>query len=245
MPEWTWRNTSERPALKQRLKHPSQRTVRRIKIAVFLICLIPLVRLTAAGFSGGLGADPIETITRSTGIWTLNFLFITLAVTPLRKLTGWQWLARLRRTVALYSFFYACLHFAAYLVFDQFFDWPGIAKDIAKRPFIMAGFLSFVLLIPLAVTSTDGMIHRLGGRRWQRLHRLIYLIAIVGVFHYLWLVKRDITAPACYIIILCLLLCARMMVRGKSRRATLAGRGIPPKAHVGGVSSAAPQRSQK
>jgi sulfoxide reductase heme-binding subunit YedZ len=241
MPAWTCKNSSERPAVRKRLKHPSNSTVQKVKITLFLLCLVPLARLMVLGFSGGLGADPVEAVTRSTGTWTLNFLFLTLAVTPLRKLTGWQWLARLRRTVALYSFFYACLHFATYLVFDQFFDWPGILKDVAKRPYIAAGFFAFVLFVPLAVTSTDGMMRRLGGRRWQQLHRLVYLIAIAGVFHYLWLVKRDISAPAWYIIILCVLLCARMTVGRKVRP------GPPRQAASGGLGagSALPQRSQK
>lgn len=227
--------------MKNRCKHPSNRTVFLIKSFLFLLCLIPLARLAVLGFTGGLGADPVETLTRSTGDWTLNFLLLTLAVTPLRKLTGWQWLARLRRIVALYSFFYACLHFGTYLVFDQFFDWPGMVLDIGKRPYIAAGFFAFVLLVPLAVTSTDGMIRRLGGRRWQRLHRLVYLIAIAGVFHYLWLVKRDITGPAWYILALCLLLCARMM---KSRGARPK---FPPRpaVRVGGAGSMAVQRSRK
>jgi sulfoxide reductase heme-binding subunit YedZ len=246
MPGWNCRNSFEKPAVRKRIKHPSNRTVQKIKIAVFLLCLLPLARLVALGLTGGLGADPAETLTLSTGDWTLNFLFLTLAVTPLRKLTGWQWLARLRRTVALYSFFYACLHLGTYLVFDQFFDWPGILKDVGKRPYIAAGFFAFLLLVPLAVTSTDGMIRRLGGRRWQRLHRLVYLIAIVGVFHYLWLVKRDIMAPAWYALVLCLLLCARMMVSRKARPDSLAKPGIAPAAGIGGGTGATlPQRSRK
>jgi sulfoxide reductase heme-binding subunit YedZ len=220
--------------LKPAMKHLSNPTVQRLKIALFLACLIPLLRLVVDGFTGDLGADPVETLTRSTGRWSLNFLFITLAVTPVRRFTGWQWLARLRRIVALYSFFYACLHFAAYLVFDQFFDWPAIVADIGKRPFIAAGFLCFVLLIPLAATSTDGMIRRLGGRRWTHLHRLVYFIAAAAVFHYLWLVKRDITAPAIYAVILCLLLCARMIRPPRARKPeVLAKRDAPPSAPVG------------
>lgn len=215
------------------MKHLPNRIVQHLKLVLFLACLIPLVRLIVAGFTDDLGADPVETLTRSTGIWALNFLFITLAVTPARRFTGWQWLARLRRIVALYCFFYACLHFAVYLVFDQFFDWPAIVMDIGKRPFITVGFLCFVLLIPLAVTSTDGMIRRLGGRQWTRLHRLIYPIAAAAVFHYLWLVKRDITAPAVYAVVLCLLLCARMIRPTRRRPEVLAKRDVPPSAPVG------------
>lgn len=230
--------------MKQHLKHPSNQAVLRIKIILFLACLIPLLRLAAAGLNHELGADPVETLTRSTGTWTLNFLFFTIAVTPLRKLTGWHWLVRLRRMVALYAFFYACLHFATYLVFDQYFDWPGIAKDIAKRPYIAAGFFAFVLLIPLALTSTNGMMKRLGGRRWQMLHRLTYPIVIAGVLHYLWLVKRDITYPGLYIIVLCALLCARLLAPRKA----VAKHGAHPISGLGGGgvgSPAAPQRSQK
>ena len=140
------------------LRTVSDITVFRIKRVLFLICLIPLLRLLVAGFTDGLGADPVETLTRSTGIWTLNFLFITLAVTPLRRFTGWCWLVRLRRMVALYAFFYACLHFSTYLVFDQFFDWRGMLADVVKRPYIAAGFFAFLLLVPLALTSTDGVV---------------------------------------------------------------------------------------
>lgn len=244
-PEWTCRNSFETPAVRKRIKHPSNPTVQKIKIVLFLLCLIPLARLIALGLTGGLGADPAEAATRSTGTWTLNFLLLTLAVTPLRKLTGWQWLGRLRRIVALYSFFYACLHLGTYLVFDQFFDWPGIVKDVGKRPYIAAGFFAFLLLVPLAVTSTDAMIRRLGGHRWQQLHRLVYLIAIAGVFHYLWLVKRDITGPAWYIVTLCLLLCARMMVSRKARPQVHAKPGISPVAGMGGTGSALSQRTRK
>lgn len=213
----------------------------RIKIVLFIACLIPLARLVAAGSSGGLGADPVEILTRSTGTWTLNFLMLTLAVTPLRRLTGWSWLVRLRRMVALYAFFYACLHFGTYLIFDQFFDWPGMVKDIAKRPYIAAGFFAFLLLIPLALTSTDRMMRRLGGRRWRSLHRLVFPIAMAGVFHYLWLVKRDITGPAWYATLLCLLLVARLA--GRKRSPALAAPGGP--ALDGGLEATAPQRSQK
>lgn len=225
----------------KRFKHPSNRTVNAIKIVLFLLCLVPLAKLVALGAMGELGADPAAAATRATGIWTLNFLLLTLTVTPLRKLTGWQWLARLRRIVALYSFFYACLHLGTYVVFDQFFDWPGILKDIGKRPYIAAGFFAFVLLVPLAITSTDGMMRRLGGKRWQELHRLVYLIAIAGVFHYFWLVKRDVTGPAWYILALCALLCLRMLGGRKRTRAT------PPLPASSGVvaSSAVSQATRK
>jgi len=177
-----------------------------LKITVFLACLIPLARLGWLAYADGLGANPIEFVIRSLGTWALTFLLITLAVTPLRKLSGWQWLIKLRRMLGLFAFCYACLHFLTYVGLDQFFDLHTIYKDVLKRPFITVGFASFVLLIPLALTSTNAMVRRLGGKRWQRLHRLVYLIAIGGVVHYWWLVKKDITQPAIYAAILAVLL---------------------------------------
>ncbi|MEQ1838429.1 MAG: protein-methionine-sulfoxide reductase heme-binding subunit MsrQ, partial [Candidatus Nitrotoga sp.] len=158
-----------------------------------------------------LGTNPIEFITHSTGTWTLNFLLITLCITPLRQLSGWSWLIKLRRMVGLYAFFYACLHFITYIWLDQFFDVAAIIKDVIKRPFITVGFAAFILLIPLALTSTDAMLKKLGGKRWQSLHRLIYLIAILGVLHFWWLVKKDITEPLIYAVILASLLGYRVM----------------------------------
>jgi sulfoxide reductase heme-binding subunit YedZ len=183
------------------------------KILLFLACLIPLARLLWLGFNSGLGANPIEFITRSTGTWTLSFLLVTLAITPLRRLSGWQWPLRLRRMLGLFAFFYACLHFTTYLWLDQFFDLTSIYQDIFKRPFITIGFASFLLLIPLAATSTQAMMRRLGGRNWQRLHRLVYLIAVGGVVHYWWLVKKDVTQPAIYAAVLALLLGYRLWRR--------------------------------
>jgi sulfoxide reductase heme-binding subunit YedZ len=153
-----------------------------------------------------LGANPIEAIVRTSGDWTLRFLLITLAVTPVRQLTGWQGVMRLRRMLGLYVFFYAFCHMLSYVVLDQFFAWDEIFKDIVKRPFITAGFTAFVLLIPLAVTSTNKMVKRLGGRRWKQLHKLVYPIAGLGVLHYLWMVKADIQNPVIYAAILVLLL---------------------------------------
>lgn len=221
----------------------SEPTLLRIKRLLFVACLVPFLRLAAGGFGDGLGANPVETLTRSTGIWALNFLFITLAVTPCRQLTGCCWLVRFRRMLALYSFFYACLHFGTYLVFEQFFDCGAIVEDIGKRPYIAAGFLAFALLIPLAATSTDRMMRRLGGRRWRSLHRLVFPIAMVAVFHYLWLVKRDLTGPAWYALLLCLLLLARAM--GKQRPAVPARSPVASAAGSGGPGSVAPQRSHK
>ena len=173
---------------------------------VFLAVLIPFAKLAWLGWNDGLGANPIEKITRTTGYWTLTFLMITLTATPLRTLSGWNWPVRWRRMLGLFAFFYACLHFLTYLVLDQFFDWPAIVKDIAKRPYITVGFPAFVMLIPLAVTSTSNMVRRLGGKRWKMLHRLVYVIAIAGVVHFWWLVKKDITEPLQFAAVLTLLL---------------------------------------
>lgn len=183
--------------------------LRNPKFWIAAVCLIPLARLLTLGFSGGLGANPIEFITRSTGTWTLVGLMVTLSVTPLRRLTGQSGLLRYRRMLGLFTFFYACLHFVTYIWLDQFFDPAAIVKDVIKRPFITVGLTAFVLLIPLAATSTHAMIRRLG-RRWQQLHRLVYLIAILGVIHYLWLVKKDMTEPAIYGAILAGLLLMRL-----------------------------------
>ena len=183
--------------------------LRKPKAWIALLCLLPLMRLIVLGVNGGLGANPIEFITRSTGTWTLVGLLVTLSVTPLRQLSGRAGLIRYRRMLGLFTFFYACLHFVTYLWLDQFFDPAAIARDIVKRPFITVGFTAFVLLIPLAASSNHAMMRRLG-RRWQLLHRLIYLIAVLGVIHYLWLVKKDLTEPLIYGGILALLLAVRL-----------------------------------
>lgn len=183
--------------------------LRRPGLWVALACLLPLMRLLGLVANGGLGANPIEFVTRSTGTWTLVGLMVTLSVTPLRRLTGRADLIRYRRMLGLFSFFYACLHFVAYIWLDQFFDLSAIIRDIVKRPFITVGFTAFLLLIPLAATSNRAMMRRLG-RRWQLLHRLIYLIALLGVIHYLWLVKQDITQPLIYGAVLALLLVMRL-----------------------------------
>ncbi len=187
-----------------------------LKLAVFPLCLLPLALLAADAYRDALGANPIEVITHSTGTWTLVFLLLTLCITPLRRITGVNALIKLRRMLGLFAFFYACLHFVTYFWLDQFFDWPAIVKDVIKRPFITVGFTSFILLLPLAATSTQGMIRRLGGRRWQWLHRLVYVIAIGGVVHYLWLVKKDLTQPLIYAAVLGLLLGYRLFHRWRS-----------------------------
>ena len=187
------------------------------KSLVFLAALIPLGKLAWLGLHQGLGANPIEKITHTTGYWTLSFLLLTLTATPLRALSGWLWPVRWRRMLGLFAFFYACLHFLTYLVLDQFFDWTAIVKDIAKRPYITVGFAAFVMLTPLAATSTNNMVRRLGGRRWKLLHRLVYLIGILGVVHFWWLVKKDITEPAQFAGVLTLLLGFRVVQAVRKR----------------------------
>ncbi len=201
------------------LQTPSVRQLRIAKAVLFIAALVPLLRLIGLGFTNSLGANPIEFITHSTGTWTLVGLLTTLSITPLRKFSGWNWLIRLRRMLGLFAFFYACLHFVTYVWLDQFFDLNTIVKDVIKRPFITVGFLAFVLLIPLAVTSTNSMMKRLGGKNWQRLHRLIYAIAALGILHYWWLVKKDITQPLIYALVLALLLGIRILF--KVRRSPL------------------------
>jgi methionine sulfoxide reductase heme-binding subunit len=181
-----------------------------LKAAVFGACLIPLAVLAWGALTDNLGANPIDEVTDQTGIWTLRLLLITLAVTPARRLTGWNRLIQLRRMLGLFAFFYGGLHFLTYLWLDQFFAVEDILADVMERPFITVGFASFVLLIPLAVTSTTAMIKRLGGKWWQRLHRLVYVIAIGGVVHFLWLVKADIQQPLIYGVLLAALLGYRL-----------------------------------
>ncbi|AAU93063.1 conserved hypothetical protein [Methylococcus capsulatus str. Bath] len=208
MPAWTSRSSSRG---RKRIRH-EENAPRAAKAVVFVAALIPLARLAAGAALGTLGANPIEKIIRTTGYWTLSFLLITLAVTPLRIVLKLPRLVRLRRMLGLFAFFYGLLHFTGYVVLDQFFDWPAILKDIAQRPFITVGFPSFVLLIPLAVTSTDAMMRRLGSKCWQRLHRLVYVSAIGGVIHYLWLVKKDISDPLRFTVLLTALLGFRAIV---------------------------------
>jgi len=191
--------------------------IRLLKIMVFLGCLVPLGRLGWKAYRGMLGANPIEVITHSTGDWTIILLLVTLSITPLRRFTGQLWLIRLRRMIGLFAFFYGYLHFTTYIWLDKFFDWHEMLVDIGKRRFITVGFLGFVLLIPLAVTSTAGWIRRLGGRRWQRLHQLIYVTAVAGVIHYIWLVKADLRKPLQYAAILAVLLGYRVAVWAQGR----------------------------
>ena len=183
--------------------------VRAVAVAkpfVFAAALIPFALLVHMVWTDALGPNPVETLNRYTGDWTLRLLLITLAVTPLRQLTGWPYLIRFRRMLGLFAFFYVCLHFLSWIWVDKLFDWEEIVKDVVKRPFITVGFACFVLLIPLAITSTNAMMRRLGGARWRALHRLVYVIGIGGVVHFLWLVKSDISEPMIYAAILALLL---------------------------------------
>jgi methionine sulfoxide reductase heme-binding subunit len=184
--------------------------IRWIKFPVFLVCLVPLGLLAWKGFHGMLGANPIEVITHATGDWTMRFLLITLAITPLRKLLGVPSLIRFRRMLGLYAFFYGSLHFMTWLWLDKFFDWHEMLADVLKRRFITVGMLGLLLLVPLAATSTAGWIRHLGGKNWQRLHRLIYVTALCGVIHYIWLVKADLRKPLQYAAILGVLLLYRV-----------------------------------
>jgi methionine sulfoxide reductase heme-binding subunit len=181
-----------------------------LNVGVFAACVVPLGMLGWNALTHNLGANPIDEITDQTGIWTLRLLLITLAVTPARRLTGWNRIIQLRRMLGLFAFFYAGVHFLTYVWLDQFFVIEDIIADVMERPFITVGFTSFVLLIPLAVTSTTAMIKRLGGKWWQRLHRLIYVIGIGGVVHYLWLVKADTQLPLIYGSVLAILLAYRL-----------------------------------
>jgi sulfoxide reductase heme-binding subunit YedZ len=193
---------------------PSTQIVRRVyKPILFILCALPLLWLVAgiaeqyghpiAGIT--LGADPLAKLLHELGLWSLRFLIFTLCITPLRVTLGWPWLLQFRRMLGLYAFTYVLLHFLTWLVLDQTFDWSNIVNDIAKRPFITIGFAAFVLLIPLAVTSTNKMMRRLG-KRWQQLHRLVYVIALLGVWHFYWQVKKDVSEPLIYFAIIAFLL---------------------------------------
>jgi sulfoxide reductase heme-binding subunit YedZ len=180
------------------------------KVVVFTLCLVPLALLVWRGCHNDLTLNPVQYVEHTTGDWVLRFLALTLAITPLRKILRLPQLIRFRRMLGLLAFFYVCLHFTTWLALDRFFDWRQIVDDISKRPFITVGFSAFLLLIPLAVTSTAGWIRRLGGKRWQRLHRLIYVAAVLGVIHYYWLVKSDHRRPLQYAFIMAILLVWRL-----------------------------------
>jgi sulfoxide reductase heme-binding subunit YedZ len=207
--------------------NPTAKQVTALKAVVFVLALLPFFKLIWLTASGQL-VEPLQYITRATGDWTLYFLCITLAVTPLRRLTKWNWLLKLRRMVGLYSFFYGLLHFTTFLWFDHFFDVQEMLKDVLKRPFITVGFIAFVLLIPLAVTSTNGMVRRLGGKRWQWLHRLVYVIAPLGILHFWWMkaAKHDFSQPILFGLIVLALLGVRVYW-ARSKAAAAAGYALP------------------
>ncbi len=202
------------------------RLIQWLKIPVFVLCLLPaallldgvLYGLWRLGFPRDLTANPLEYIRNSTGFWTLVFLCITISITPLRRLLRVNELIRFRRMFGLFAFFYGVLHFLTYIWFEQSFDFRLMLDDLMKRPFITAGFISFVLMIPLAATSTRAMVRRLGGRRWQLLHRLVYLSAVAGVVHYWWKVKSDITIPFRFAVIVAILLGFRVIAAAVRRR---------------------------
>jgi len=192
---------------------------KRVKLVIFLLALLPLLRLIERGVHDNLSANPLEFITRATGDWAMYFLCLTLLITPLRRLTQMNWLLRLRRLLGLYVFFYAVLHFLCFIWFDHFFDLEEISKDILKRPFIAVGFTALVLLVPLVVTSTDRMMRQLG-RWWGRLHRLIYVVALLAVLHFWWMKsgKNNLQEPVIIALVMILLLGSRLVFLWRSRR---------------------------
>jgi methionine sulfoxide reductase heme-binding subunit len=196
------------------MQSPSQTLVRTLKVTVFIACLGPIGVLLWKGFHENLGANPVDVITRSTGKWTLTFLLITLSITPLRKLASAPWLVRFRRMLGLFAFFYGTLHLTTYVWLDKSFDVSAMLHDIVKRRFITAGMTAWSLMLPLALTSTAGWIRRMGGKRWQKLHRLIYFSAAAGVIHFIWLVKADLRRPLTYGAILLGLLAFRLATWG-------------------------------
>ena len=193
----------------------STRSIKWLKRVLFLLCLTPAIWV---GAHITTAVNPVEYVTHQTGSWTLNFLLITLCITPLRVMTGRNELLKFRRMLGLFAFFYVCCHFCTWFVLDHFFDFGAMWHDVIKRRFITVGFAAFVLMMPLAITSNDAMIRRLK-RNWARLHKLIYLIAILGVLHYWWLVKRDITDPLIYAVLLAALLLWRLARSQQQRRA--------------------------
>ncbi|SMP80736.1 sulfite oxidase heme-binding subunit YedZ [Noviherbaspirillum suwonense] len=195
--------------------NPTAKQFKTIKASLFLLAMLPFLRLLVSAFTDQLGANPVEFITRNTGDWTLYFLCITLAVTPLRRLTHWAWLVKLRRMQGLFVFFYAALHFTTFLWFDHAFDVSQMWKDVLKRPFITVGFIAFVLLIPLAATSTNAIIRKLGGKNWQMLHRLVYLISSLGILHFWWMKagKHDFEQPLIFGVIVATMLLMRVYWR--------------------------------
>jgi sulfoxide reductase heme-binding subunit YedZ len=198
------------------------------KVTIFVLCLVPLVLVGVRTVQGNLTANPVEFLQHFTGDWALRLLILCLAVTPLRKLLNLPNLIRFRRMLGLFAFFYLCLHLLTYIGPDQGFDLAGMWRDVQKRRFITVGFIGFVLLIPLAVTSTNGWVRRLGGRRWQMLHRAIYISAICGVIHYYWLVKSDVRKPLFYGVLVAILLLWRVATWFVKRKSGRSARAVAP-----------------
>jgi sulfoxide reductase heme-binding subunit YedZ len=194
------------------------RLIATVKVVVFVAALLPLAYLVWKALHNDLGANPVEFVTHATGDWALIFLLSSLAITPLRKLTKFPDLIRFRRMLGLYSFFYASMHLLTFVGLDHHFHWAEVVPDVYKRPFVTAGFTAWLLMVPLALTSTTWSIRKLGGKNWQRLHWLVYFSAIAAVVHYWWLVKKDITDPLIYAVILGVLLASRIVTKGIGRR---------------------------
>jgi methionine sulfoxide reductase heme-binding subunit len=190
--------------------------MKAIKPVVFVICLIPAAYLTWAVLTNHLGANPIRDAEIETGLWTLRFLAVSLTITPARRLTGWNVLAKYRRMLGLFTFFYACVHLSLWFV-DWWFDWPAMWDEIVKHKYILIGMTTFLLLLPLAITSTNGWVRRLGGKRWARLHRLVYVAAVTGTIHYLWAVKKDTFFPFVYLAVFAFLLGYRAVTAWNKR----------------------------
>lgn len=189
---------------------------RLVALLIFAASLVPLLLVALDALRGRLGANPIEAILNRFGYWTLVFVLLALVPTPLQRLSGWTWIAPHRRMIGLFAFFYACLHVGTYVGVDQFFDWRAIVADVVKRKFITIGMLAFALLLPLALTSTDGSVRRLGYARWKRLHRLVYAAAVCGVVHFVWRVKADLREPLLFAAALAVLLAVRRIGRPRN-----------------------------
>jgi len=218
MPAWIYEKTFRAQSLSFIGKVPSKKLIARFKVAIFLLCLIPLLRLFWLAFHDDLTANPIEFVERSTGYWALFMLLCTLSLSPIRLLTGRSWQLQYRRMLGLFMFFYACLHLMTYLWLDYAFNWADIIKDIIKHPYVLVGASAFILTLPLAITSNNAMI-RLLRERWKQLHSMVYVIAVLGVVHFLWLVKKDLREPILYAVILALLLAVRIYYRISKRKA--------------------------
>lgn len=214
---------------------PTSHQISGLKLAFFALCLSPAVLLLRDLQLDRLGANPIEALTRASGEWTLRFLLITLAITPLRKYSGLHWILRFRRMLGLFAFAYGVMHLTTYIWLDQFFDWAAIVRDVYKRPFITVGFAALVIMTLLALTSNSLAIRKLGGRRWQALHRAIYPISLLGCLHFWWLVKKDITEPLIYTLITLALLGLRAWWREQERRKQLAGGYLPQQSFKGKI----------